>query len=189
MGTMVQEPYVNHIPTVSTYPLLGYIYSTSNALQMTGGIGCKNLTKFYRDHFIFANPADAEMELINRTVGVDKVVDDSIMTMTHDREIDYLLPGILPTGKRLKIPFAAIVNIQGDRLHNEHLVWDQASVLRQLGILPEYLLYPYPLPGEEGDGRIEVRVSVAGAENAERMRDKNAVALNGLFEGEIVRYS
>ncbi|KAL4994680.1 hypothetical protein BDV10DRAFT_176333 [Aspergillus recurvatus] len=169
MSTMVQEPYVNHIPT------------------MTGGIGRENLKSFYRDHFIFVNPADAEMELISRTVGVDRVVDESIMTMTHDREIDYLLPGIPATGKGLKIPFTAIVHIRGDRLYNEHLIWDQASVLRQLEILPEYLPYPYPLSGKESAGRIEVRVPVAGAESAEKVRDKNAVGSNGLLEGEVVR--
>ncbi|KAL6235863.1 hypothetical protein BDW75DRAFT_230015 [Aspergillus navahoensis] len=128
----------------------------------------ENLTNFYCGYFIFVNPADAEMELISRTVGADRVVNESNMTMTHDREIDYLLPGIPPTGKRLKISFTAI-----------------ESVLRLLGILSEYLPYPHPLSGEESAGRIEVRVPVASAERAEKMRKKNAVASNGLFEGEV----
>lgn len=72
MSTMVQEPYVNHIPT------------------MTGGIGRAKLTKFYREHFIFANPEDTVLELVSRTVGVDRVIDEFIFAFTHDRVIDWL---------------------------------------------------------------------------------------------------
>ncbi|KAL4946415.1 hypothetical protein BDV06DRAFT_234019 [Aspergillus oleicola] len=172
MSTMVQEPYVNHLPT------------------MTGGIGRENLTNFYRDHFIFCNPADIESQLISRTVGVDRVVDECIMTLTHDCEIDYLLPGVPPTGKRLEVPYTAIVNIRGDRLYNEHLHWDQASVLRQLGLLPEYLQYPYPLPSdnEPSVGKtFEVRTPALGAEMAAKVRDKNAVPSNELLAGPGVR--
>ncbi|KAL4902942.1 hypothetical protein BDW74DRAFT_54754 [Aspergillus multicolor] len=165
MSTMVQEPYVNHIPT------------------MTGGIGRENLTAFYREHFIFVNPPDAQMELVSRTVGIDRVVDESIMSMTHDREIDYLLPGIPATGAKLEIPFTAIVNIRGDRLYHEHLIWDQASVLRQVGILPEYLPFPASSGGERSGDRGKVRLPVAGADIAAKTRDKNAVASNELLGG------
>lgn len=72
MGTMVQEPYVNHIPT------------------MTGGIGRERLTAFYRHHFIFNNPADTAMELVSRTVGVDRVIDEFVFSFTHDKVIDWL---------------------------------------------------------------------------------------------------
>ena len=72
MATMVQEPYVNHIPT------------------MTGGIGRDRLTNFYRHHFIFNNPDDTALELVSRTVGIDRVIDEFIFKFTHDREIDWL---------------------------------------------------------------------------------------------------
>lgn len=72
MSTMVQEPYVNHIPTI------------------TGGIGRDALTQFYTNHFVFNNPDDTELELISRTVGIDRVVDEFIFKFTHDREIDWL---------------------------------------------------------------------------------------------------
>ena len=72
MATMVQEPYVNHVPT------------------MTGGIGRANLTRFYRDHFIFSNPDDAKLELVSRTVGIDRVVDEFLFECTHLRTIDWL---------------------------------------------------------------------------------------------------
>jgi carboxymethylenebutenolidase len=72
MSTMVQEPYVNHIPTI------------------TGGVGRASLTDFYRHHFVFANPADTKMELVSRTVGVDRVVDEFVFSFTHDRVVDWM---------------------------------------------------------------------------------------------------
>jgi hypothetical protein len=72
MATMVDEPYVNHVPT------------------LTGGIGREKLTRFYRDHFIFSNPDDAALELVSRTVGIDRVVDEFLFNCTHDRVIDWL---------------------------------------------------------------------------------------------------
>lgn len=77
-----------------------------------------------------------------------------------------------------------MVNVRGDRLYHEHIAWDQGTALRQLGLLPEYLPYPYPLP----DGRIpatnkafEYRLPVAGVETANKMRDKNSVPSNEMF--------
>ena len=72
MSTMVQEPYVNHIPT------------------LTGGIGRAKLTDFYRDHFVLNNPEDTALELVSRTVGIDRVIDEFVFSFTHDREIDWL---------------------------------------------------------------------------------------------------
>jgi carboxymethylenebutenolidase len=72
MATMVQEPYVNHVPTI------------------TGGIGRKNLSHFYANHFIFNNPDDTELILISRTTGIDRVVDEFIMKFTHDKMVDWL---------------------------------------------------------------------------------------------------
>ena len=90
MSTMVQEPYVNHVPTVSVLPLPCIARSLRSLSKITGGIGRGSLTKFYGDHFIFSNSADAELELISRTVGIDRVIDEFIFKFTHDREIDWL---------------------------------------------------------------------------------------------------
>jgi carboxymethylenebutenolidase len=94
------------------------------------------------------------------------------------------IPGIPPTGKKLRIPFVAIVNIRGDRLYHEHITWDQASVLKQLDLLPEYLPYPHPLP----DGklvapgkRLEFKVPATGVDTALKMLNKNAVESNAMF--------
>lgn len=94
------------------------------------------------------------------------------------------IPGIPPTGKKVRVPFTSIVNIRGDRLYHEHIAWDQATVLVQLGLLPEYLPFPYrvdgkdPLPGK----RFEYRVPAAGVETAVKLADENAVVSNAMFE-------
>ncbi|GFF55557.1 hypothetical protein CNMCM6069_009599 [Aspergillus lentulus] len=170
MATMVQEPYVNHVPT------------------MTGGIGRARLSNFYLNHFIFNNPDDTALELISRTVGIDRVVDEFIFSLTHNKEIDWLIPGIPPTGKPLRIPFTSVVNIRGDRLYHEHIAWDQATVLVQLGLMPEYLPYPYALPDGRLPGpgkRFEYRVPAAGVETAEKLEDEQKIPSNQMFEYKI----
>ncbi|RMJ11425.1 hypothetical protein BHE90_009674 [Fusarium euwallaceae] len=165
MSTMVQEPYVNHVPT------------------LTGGIGRQKLTNFYRHNFIFNNSADTELELISRTLGINTVVDEFIFKFTHDREIDWLLPGVPPTGLKAEVPFTAVVNIRGDRLYHEHISWDQGTVLKQLGLMPDYLPFPYDLPDAKA-GSFEYRVPVAGSEGAVKMRDRNGVPSNEMFKFE-----
>lgn len=165
MGTMVQEPYVNHIPTI------------------TGGIGRERLTNFYRNHFVHSNPPDTSLELVSRTVGVDRVIDEFVFKCTHDRVVDWLVPGVPPTGKPLEVPFTSIVNIRGDRLFHEHIAWDQATLLRQLGLLPEYLPFPYPVNGKKPapGKKFEYKVPVAGVETARKLVDENSVQSNELF--------
>lgn len=167
MATMVAEPYVNHIPT------------------MTGGIGRAALTEFYREHFIFSNPADTAIELVSRTVGIDRVIDEFLASLTHDTVIDWMLPGIPPTGKKICIPCTSIINIRGDKLFHEHISWDQATVLRQIGLLPEYLPFPYPLADgkEPAPGkRFEYKVPVAGIETAQKLKDEHSVPSNQMFD-------
>ena len=136
MATMVEEPYVNHVPT------------------MTGGVGHDALRRFYRDHFIGRNPPDTELVPVSRTVGADSLVDEMIFRFTHTSEVDWMLPGIPPTGRRVEIPLVAIVQFRGGKLVHEHIYWDQASVLVQVGLLD-----PAGLP-------------VAGIETARKVLDK-----------------
>jgi carboxymethylenebutenolidase len=117
MATMVQQPYVNHVPT------------------MTGGVGQRELARFYRHHFIPTTPADTKLIPISRTIGADRVVDEMLFCFTHDVEIDWMLPGLKPTGKYVEIPLVAIICFRGGKLYNEHIYWDQASVLVQIGAL------------------------------------------------------
>ncbi len=126
MKTMVANPYVNHVPT------------------MTGGVGYNDLHRFYKNHFIPKTPADTRLVPISRTIGADRLVDEMLFCFTHDIEIDWMLPGVAPTGKYVEVPLIAIVCFRGDRLYNEHIYWDQASVLVQIGLLDASL---YPVAG------------------------------------------
>ena len=95
MATMVPQPYVNHIPT------------------MTGGVGYEQLKRFYAYHFIPVNPPDFRLTLISRTVGTDTLVDEFIVKFTHTTEIDWMLPGIPPTGRKVEIPTGGHYQIRG----------------------------------------------------------------------------
>lgn len=147
MATMVAQPYVNHIPT------------------MTGGVGHDQLKRFYKHHFIGVNPPDFRLDPVSRTVGESALVDEFVIRFTHTTRIDWMLPGIEPTGRAVEIPAVAIVQFDGDKLVNEHIYWDQASVLVQIGKLD-----PAGLP-------------VAGAETARKLLDRTLPS-NTLMQAE-----
>ena len=102
---------------------------------MSGGAGKQNLRRYYADVFIPGIPADTSNEPIARSVGDGLIVDELIMRMTHDRDVPFLLPGLAPTGKTVEIPAVVIVKFRGELMESERLYWDQATVLRQLGLV------------------------------------------------------
>ena len=132
LATMVEDAYVNHIPV------------------LTGGIGRDELREFYSKRFIPQMPPDTEMVPISRTIGTDQVVDEMVIKFTHTIRMDWMLPGIAPTGKRVEIPVVAIVRFRDGKLAHEHIYWDQASVLVQLGLLDARAL---PVAGIETAGK------------------------------------
>ena len=79
------------------------------------------------------------MVTVSRTIGQGQVVDELIARFTHSIRMDWLLPGIPPAGKRVELPFLVIVQFEGDKVAHEHLYWDQASVLVQIGLLDRTL--------------------------------------------------
>jgi carboxymethylenebutenolidase len=117
MATMTEDPYVHHVPTI------------------TGGNGSPGVRAFYGDHFIGQWPDDTETRQLSRTIGENQVVDELLMTFTHDRQLDIMLPGIPPTGRRISVPVVVVVGFEGDRVKHEHIYWDQATVLVQAGLL------------------------------------------------------
>ena len=117
LATMVEDAYVNHIPV------------------LTGGVGKDELREFYSKRFIPQMPPDTEMTAISRTIGNDQLVDEMVFKFTHTIRMDWMLPGIAPTGKRVEVPLVAIVRFTEGKLAHEHIYWDQASVLVQLGLL------------------------------------------------------
>ncbi|MDE2357495.1 MAG: ester cyclase [Alphaproteobacteria bacterium] len=136
MATMVAAPYVNHVPTLA------------------GGVGHDELKRFYKYHFIGANPPDTTLTPISRTVGADQIVDEMLFSFTHTSEIDWMLPGVAPTGRKVEVALVAIVKFVDGKVAHEHIYWDQASVLVQIGLLD-----PAKLP-------------VAGVESARKVLDK-----------------
>ncbi|KAL9126464.1 MAG: hypothetical protein Q9217_004485 [Psora testacea] len=154
MSTMVEEPYVNHIPTI------------------TGGIGYKDLHRFYRDYFIPGNPPSLRMKLISRTVGTDRIVDELYLSFRHTQEVPWMLPGVKPTDKDVEVALVVVVCIRGGKLYHEHIYWDQASVLVQLGLLD-----PKLVPGDNGNGQLPV---VDGT-GAKKVLDESVVPSNALI--------
>ena len=121
LATMTAEPYVNVVAL------------------MIGARGRNEVRDFYAHHFLSQIPPDMEMVPVSRTIGQGRVVDELIMRFTHSIRMDWLLPGIAPTGKRVEVPFVAIVQFEGDKVAHEHIYWDQASVLVQVGLLDRTL--------------------------------------------------
>jgi carboxymethylenebutenolidase len=117
LATMVGDAYVNHIPV------------------LTGGVGRDELREFYSKRFIPQMPPDTEMTPVSRTIGEDQLVDEMVFKFTHTIRMDWMLPGVAPTGKHVEVPLVAIVRFRDGKLAHEHIYWDQASVLVQLGLV------------------------------------------------------
>ena len=118
MATMSDDPHLNHVPT------------------MAGGVGHSAVRAFYRDHLVGKFfPPDVKMVNVSRTVGEDHVVEELFISFTHTTVIDWLLPGVAPTGKAVEMAVAVIVGFRGDKISHEHIYWDQAGVLVQIGLL------------------------------------------------------
>lgn len=136
MATMTDEPHLNHVPL------------------MTGGSGKEAVRKFYTNHLVGKFfPPDVNMITVSRTVGADQIVEELVITFTHTTTIDWLLPGVSPTGKKVEMAVAVIVGFKDGKISHEHIYWDQAGVLIQVGLLD-----PTGLP-------------VSGAESARKLLD------------------
>lgn len=134
VATMAQHNSVNHVPV------------------MTGGRGAEGLLQFYGTHFIPKMPADASLRLLARTVGTDRLVDEFVFAFTHDLVMDWMLPGVAPTHRRVEIPMVAVVTFEEGKLACERIYWDQASVLVQVGLLDRGTL---PVTGVEQARKFE----------------------------------
>jgi carboxymethylenebutenolidase len=145
MATMTDDPYLNHVPV------------------MTGGIGRDEVRRFYDRIFIGHWPADTTMERISRTVDASQVVDELVLSFTHDMPMDHLVPGVPPTGRRVRLAVCVVAGFRDSKLTHEHIYWDQASLLVQLGLLDR------------------AGLPVTGAEQAEKLLAPRTVPANGLL--------
>lgn len=133
LQTMVEDAYVNHIPV------------------LTGGVGREALREFYSQRFIPQMPPDTAMTPVSRTIGKDRVVDEMVFEFTHTIKMDWMLPGVAPTGKHVKVPLIVVVHFRDGKLAHEHIYWDQASVLVQLGLIDASQL---PVAGAESAAKV-----------------------------------
>lgn len=117
MATMTGDPYLIHVPV------------------MTGGVGSDEVREFYRAVFIGHWPQDTTVQRISRTVGATQVVDELVMSFTHDVPIGALLPGVAPTGRFVRLAVCVVGGFVNGKLSHEHIYWDQASLLVQIGLL------------------------------------------------------
>lgn len=163
MKTMVPEPYVNHVPT------------------MTGGIGAKDLRRFYADYFIPGNPASLKITLLSRTVGTDRVVDEMLCTFRHTCEIPWMLPGIPPTDKEVEVILVSVVCVRGGKLYHEHIHWDQATVLVQTGLLDPKFVPEGFTTAKSGREKEVKRLPVVGREGARKVVDETVGPSNELI--------
>jgi len=134
MATMSEEPHLTNVPTTM------------------GGVGRSGVLAFYRDHLVGKFfPPDVRMTNVSRTVGEDQIVDELVIGFTHTTVIDWLLPGVPPTGKSVEMAVAVIVGFRDEKISHEHIYWDQAAILVQIGLLNPAGL---PVTGAEGARKI-----------------------------------
>ncbi len=118
LATMAPNPHLVNVPT------------------MVGGQGPQGVRTFYANRLIGQFfPPDVVFETVSRTYTQERLIDELIISFTHTTKMDWMLPGVEPTGKRVEVVFVVIVGIDGDKVAYEHIMWDQANVLVQIGLL------------------------------------------------------
>jgi carboxymethylenebutenolidase len=136
MATMTADPHLHNVPS------------------MVGGVGRDGVRNFYKNHLVGKFfPPDIKMTNVSSTVGDTQIVDELVISFTHTTPIDWMLPGVAPTGKPVEIAVAVVVGFNDGKISHEHIFWDQASVLVQIGLID-----PKGLP-------------VVGAESARKLLD------------------
>jgi carboxymethylenebutenolidase len=123
LATMSTNPHIVNVPT------------------MVGGLGPDGVRTFYANRLIGQFfPPDVKFETVSRTYSRERIVDELIISFTHTTQIDWMLPGIAPTGRFVEVVFVVIVGLEGGKVSYEHIHWDQANVLAQIGLLDPALL-------------------------------------------------
>jgi carboxymethylenebutenolidase len=116
LAQLAAEPVITHIPA------------------MTGGTGRQAVERFYADQFLPHLPADLTLRRISRTVDRWRLVDETTVSFTHDRELPWLLPGAEPTFRRAEVLAIAVVGFDRTRIRSQRVLWDHATLAGQLGL-------------------------------------------------------
>ncbi len=122
MQTMTAEPYLLHLPT------------------LTGGEDRQAVRRFYEQLFVGKWPADTKVVRLSRTVGSEQVVDELLISFTHDVPMEFMLPGVPPTGKPVELLTVVVMKFDNGKIAHEHIYWDQGSFLTQVGLLDPTVL-------------------------------------------------
>jgi carboxymethylenebutenolidase len=117
MATMTADPTVIHVAT------------------SVGARGRDSVRAFYRDYFIGHQASDMALQPTSRTVTTESLVDEMTISFTHDAVIPWILPGLEPTGRRVTVPIVVVIAMRDGLVDNEHIYWDQATVLAQLALI------------------------------------------------------
>jgi carboxymethylenebutenolidase len=122
LATMTENPYLLMIATG------------------TACIGRAAVREYYADHFLPAIPPDLELASLSQTIGSDRFVEEMVVRFTHTIEMDWLLPTLRPTGRRAEFIIAAVIGFERGKVAHEHIYWDQANLLSQMGVLDHPLV-------------------------------------------------
>jgi len=154
MATMTDNPTVLHVPT------------------SVGAHGREAVRNFYATYFIGHQAADMTLNRLSRTATLETVVDELAISFTHDVVIPWILPGVAPTGRKVVIALVTVIGMQDGLVNSEHIYWDQASVLAQVGLLD-----PAGLPVTGAD-----QLALLGPAPASSLF--NALLVPGIFSGD-----
>lgn len=161
----------------------GYVQHKTPGVTYTptisGGIGNRALRHFYEHYFIGKLPPSMRLRLLSRTTGPDRIVDELYVSYEHTQEVPWMLPGVPPTNKRVEIILVSIVSMRAGRLYSEHVYWDQASVLVQVGLLDPKLL-PDGIQGVD-------RLPVVGREAARRILHEDTEVEQEDYHNKMIR--
>ena len=117
LATMTANPSVLFVPTG------------------TGGTGREAVREFYANHFLPSIPPDFGLASVSQIFAQNHIVEEFIVSFTHTLKMDWMLPGVPITGRKTEFPLVGIIRFEKGKVASEHLYWDQATVLSQLGIL------------------------------------------------------
>jgi carboxymethylenebutenolidase len=141
-----------------------------------GASGREALHEFYAQRLAAYVPPDLTRTLISRTVAGDRMVEESVLGFTHSRPIEWMLPGVPPTGKRIDVPIVTIMRVKDAKIAEQRMYWDQASVLVQAGLLADAGL---PIAGASVAQEILRRTGTVPAADASLERRGGQLVVKG----------
>lgn len=151
LGTMDlhenQGPSVECVPTRAGGEFLLFSPWPDSKLTATG-TNTPTLRSFFANTFIPNGPPSQHIQLLSRTVGAGRIVDEISFSFRHTAAVPWLLPGVSPTDREIHVVIVVVASFCGNKIVHQSLYWDQASVLVQAGLLDEGLV-PRANPGDK----------------------------------------